>query len=60
MVQSEVASLASLDRKGIKLKMNPSVFSTALFILSNAGVWQAQALFIHHCCHLSIHLATEF
>lgn len=40
--------------------MNPSVFCAALFTLSNAGFWQAQALFIHHCCHLSIHLATEF
>lgn len=40
--------------------MNPSVFCTALFILSKAGFWQAQAQFIHHCCHLSIHLATEF
>lgn len=60
MVQSEVASLASLDWKGIQLKMNPSVFNTALFILSNAVFWQSQALFIHHCCHLPIHLATEF
>lgn len=60
MAQSGVASLASLDWKRIKLKMNPSVFCTALFILSNAGLWQAQALFIHHCCHLSVHLATEF
>lgn len=37
--------------------MNPSVFCTALFILSNTGFWQAQALFIHH---LPVHLATEF
>lgn len=37
--------------------MNPSVFSTALFILSNAAFWQFEALFTHHCCHLSIHLS---
>lgn len=58
-VQREVASLASLDWKGINLKTNPSVFSTALFILSNAALWQFEALFIHHCCHLPIHLAME-
>lgn len=56
-VQREVASLASLDWKGINPKMNPSVFSTALFILSNAAFWQFEALFTHHCCHLSIHLS---